>query len=84
VKRLQLFWRAFGIVFLTAMNVVNIGNSQWILMTATGFGISWLWWANAQQAVDHRDKKSQLAYACGAAAGTLIGAATAKAIGRLL
>ena len=82
MTRANLFWRAFAIVFLTAMNVVNISSGQWVKMTITGFGISWLWWSNAQEAVDHRDRKSQYAYACGAATGTLVGAFTARLIDR--
>ena len=52
-------------------------------MVVTGFGISWVWWENTQRAVDYRDKGSQLAYALGAAVGTLVGALGANQL-RLL
>jgi hypothetical protein len=80
----QVFKRAFAIVFLTAANVVNISHSQWILMTLTGFGISWLWWENTQCAVDYRNKLSQCSYAGGAAVGTLVGVWVAQLLGGLL
>jgi len=81
--QVALFCRAFAIVFLTAANVVFITHMQWIAMAVTGFGISWVWWENTQMAVDFRERKSQLAYASGAAAGTLVGAGIANQLQQL-
>jgi len=73
MTRLALFGRGFVIVFLTAANVKLISRGLYPWAFVTGFGISAVWWLNAGKASDDRSRLSLLAYAFGAATGTVCG-----------
>ena len=77
---IRLWWQGFSIVTLTAINVVMISGGAWKLAFVSGFGISWVWWRNAHSAAHDTVPGAQLAYAFGAACGTVTG----MAIGRWL
>lgn len=70
----QLFLRGFTIVSLTAANVVNLTQHHWTAAFLTGGGISLVWRWNARNAIEVRTLAADLAYASGAAVGTLCGA----------
>lgn len=70
---IRLFLRGWLIVTLTAMNVVFISSLNFPLAFVTGFGISATWWLNAGSASDDRSWRALVAYATGAAVGTMTG-----------
>jgi hypothetical protein len=69
----SLFLRAAAIVTATAANVRLIAAGHVWAMALTGFAISWIWVANTRAVVRFDTPLSREAYACGAAAGTLLG-----------
>ena len=73
MTQLRLFWRGFLIVALTAFNVTNIARGQFGLAFAGGFGISFVWWTNSQNAAHNHARFAREAYALGAALGTVFG-----------
>lgn len=77
------FLRAFAIVCVTAGNVVLIASRAWLPMALTGGVLSFLWWGNAQAANRETSRAHQLAYAAGAAAGTVTGAWLASSLSSL-
>jgi hypothetical protein len=70
-----LFCRGFGIVALTAMNVVQIARGQYLGAFCCGFGISLVWWYNARHAGRSDLPGAGLVYGFGAACGTVAGMA---------
>jgi hypothetical protein len=78
VKVYAALWlRGFAIVCCTAMNVVNISQHHWTMAGLTGGAISLIWRWNARNAVKADTLPADLAYALGAAMGTLTGMALA-------
>lgn len=75
-QRIRTFARGFVLVFLTAINVVQIAGRHWIGMTVIGFCISAVWWSNSS-AQRETYRGAGVLYALGAAVGTLCGAALA-------
>jgi hypothetical protein len=77
-----IFCRAFSQVVLVAGNTVQLAAYQrthdpMTLVSAGLVGglISWVWWANSRATVKSDHPGARLAYALGATAGTLVGAA---------
>ncbi len=70
---LTLFLRGFVIVSLTAANVSFIAQHRWTAAFLTGFGISFVWWLNANAAAFDGSLLAGTVYAMGAACGTLAG-----------
>lgn len=73
-------WRAFLIVTITATNVSMIARGHYLMAFCTGGALSWVWWGNTRTAVRSDVRGAQVAYALGAAAGTVAG----MTLGRLL
>lgn len=73
----QIFGRAFLQVALVAANTRFIASSAYPAAFATGFCISWLWWANSRSAAHASVCGARVAYALGAASGTVVGMAIA-------
>jgi len=76
----NIWWRAFSIVTCTAANVSLISQQHYLLAFLSGGLLSWIWWQNTKTAVKTDGRLAQLAYACGAACGTVVG----MALGRLV
>lgn len=72
---LALFGRAFAIVTLTAVNVVNVAHGRYGWAFVTGWGISAVWWANSRTAAHSPLRGAWLAYSLGAGCGTCVGMA---------
>ena len=73
-SHLSIFARAFIIVALTAGNVRLVSDGRYLGMFLTGGMLSWVWWQNSGLASAHRDDRGlQMAYALGAACGTVTG-----------
>ena len=73
-SHLSIFARAFIIVALTAGNVRLVSDGRYAWAFFTGGCLSAVWWGNAGLAAHHREDRSLgLAYALGAACGTVTG-----------
>lgn len=75
-----VFWRAFLIVMLTAINVTQIGGGHYERAFFSGGALSWVWWHNTRVAALTPESGGQLAYALGAAVGTVVGMFIGRAI----
>lgn len=67
------FFRAFVIVTLTALNVTQVSSGNYLSAFFTGGALSWVWWGNTRTANRDDSSGAQLAYALGAACGTVTG-----------
>lgn len=70
---LSVFFRAFVIVSLTAANVRLVSDGRYLAAFGTGGALSAVWWFNTGIAAHNRQRGMWLAYALGAAAGTVFG-----------
>lgn len=68
-------FRGWLIVTLTSLNTGQIAGRHWAGAGLVGFGISWVWWRNAQSAARKDLPWIGETYALGAAMGTLTGMA---------
>lgn len=72
MTHLRIALRGFWLVFLTASNVWQVSHSHYSGALLGGFLISFTWWSNSHAAkTDVRG--GALAYAAGAAVGTVSG-----------
>lgn len=69
----MLWWRAFGVVSLTALNVTQVSLGYYLAAFFTGGTLSFVWWMNTRTAVNSTVKGGQMAYAVGAGCGTVFG-----------
>ena len=72
MTHLAIALRGFGIVFVTAANVLQVSHGHYGGALVGGFLISFLWWTNSYMAKTHVPGAS-FAYAAGAALGTVSG-----------
>lgn len=70
---LHVWWRAFSIVSVTALNVVMVSGGYYRAAFWTGGLLSFIWWSNTRTASACEVRGSQLAYAFGAGCGTVTG-----------
>lgn len=70
---LRIWWRAFSIVTMTALNVVQVAQHHYPQAFCTGSLLSYIWWGNAQTAARSDNSAAQWAYALGAGMGTITG-----------
>jgi len=70
---LSVWWRAFSIVTVTALNVTQITGHHYQSAFITGSLLSFIWWANAKTAAHSSVAGAQVAYAFGAGCGTICG-----------
>lgn len=70
---LLLWWRAFSIVCVTAINVVNVSQKRYGAAFITGGVLSAIWWGNTRTAAVSDLVGAQWVYAFGAACGTVAG-----------
>jgi len=75
-----IWWRAFLIVAITAINVVQVASGHYYTAFVSGGLLSFVWWGNTRTAALSEVRGGQWAYAFGAACGTVTG----MALGRLL
>lgn len=68
-----VWWRAFKIVTLTALNVVQVSGGHYYMAWMTGGLLSYVWWANTRTAAHSNVPGAQFSYALGAACGTVFG-----------
>jgi hypothetical protein len=68
-----LFGRGLLIVTLTAFNVKSISHGAYVAALLGGFGISFVWFTNSRTAAHSDLRWAREVYACGAAAGTVLG-----------
>ena len=78
---LPIWWRAFLIVSITAVNVTQIAGGHYGAAFCTGGALSFVWWSNARTAARSDVRGGQTAYALGAACGTVTGMLIGRAIG---
>jgi hypothetical protein len=77
-----IWWRAFSIVTLTALNVTQVANAHYVAMCFSGGALSYIWWGNTRTAASSEVKGARYAYAVGAACGTVFGAFLGQLYGR--
>lgn len=68
-----LWWRAFSVVSLTALNVTQVSQGNYLAAFFTGTALSFVWWMNTRTAANSTLKGGQIAYAVGAGCGTVFG-----------
>jgi len=73
VIQLLIAARGFVIVFLTALNVVQIAGGHYGGAFIVGGAISWVWFGNSRTAAHTNAPYARQAYALGAALGTIAG-----------
>ena len=76
---MSLFFRAFAQVALVSASTVFISTGNLVGTFVVGFGISWLWTGNVKK-VAFGTKKERVAYAAGAACGSLFGLLAASSL----
>jgi hypothetical protein len=76
-----IWWRAFSIVSVTALNVTQISGHHFYTAFWTGGLLSFIWWKNARAAAHSTHPYGQYAYAFGAACGTVCGMVLGKLYG---
>lgn len=76
-----IWWRAFSIVTVTAVNVTQISRGHYAAAFCTGGLLSFIWWTNARTAARSDVRCGREAYALGAACGTVVGMLIGRAIG---
>lgn len=74
----SVFARAWLIVSLTASNVRLVSDGRYLAAFCTGGALSAVWWANTGIAAHNTRRGMWLAYALGAACGTVTGMALAR------
>ncbi len=79
---LTIWWRAFSIVSVTALNVVEISGGHYFTAFFTGGLLSFIWWTNARTAAHSNAAHGRYAYALGAACGTMVGMFVGRHYGR--
>ena len=82
---ITLWWRAFSIVTLTALNVTQVTSGNWVGMFLSGGALSYVWWGNSQKAaksLQSGTKWDALVYAFGAACGTVFGTLIGRYFGK--
>lgn len=77
--RLKLFTTGFLQVLLVAVNTYQIANKKYVGAVFVSFGISYLWTNNVKK-IAFGNMMDRLAYASGAAIGTVVGIFAAKLI----
>lgn len=75
---LTVFLRAFVVVTLTASNVRLVSDGRYLAAFGTGGALSAVWWFNTGVAAHQTAAGAWLAYALGAACGTVTGMALAR------
>lgn len=70
---LYIWWRAFSIVTLTALNVTQVSGGHYYMAFGTGGTLSFVWWINTRTAASSNVRGGQMAYAFGAGCGTVFG-----------
>lgn len=73
---MELFtvWRrAFTIVTCTALNVSQVAQGHYLAAFFTGGLLSYIWWTNTKTAANVAGEGAHVAYAFGAACGTIFG-----------
>ena len=70
---LNIWWRAFRLVTLVALNVVQVSGGHYAVAFVSGGAVSFSWWINAKTAAHSDVAGGQYAYAFGAACGTVVG-----------
>jgi hypothetical protein len=74
VRELARIWfRAFSLVSLVALNTTQISGHHYYAAFITGSTLSWVWWKNTKTAASSDVRGAQLAYALGAGCGTVLG-----------
>jgi hypothetical protein len=76
-----IWWRAFSIVTVTAVNVTQISGGHYAAAFCTGSLLSFIWWANTRTAARSELEAARWAYAFGAGCGTVVGMWIGRAIG---
>lgn len=77
---LTVWRRAFTIVTCTALNVSQVAGVHYFSAFFTGGLLSYIWWTNTKTAAKVEGEGAHIAYALGAACGTVAG----MYLGRLL
>lgn len=80
MKLLQVAWRGWLIVTLTAANVGAIAGHHWWLAFVGGSAISFVWWENSRGAATSSAQWAREAYALGAGLGTVSGMWVVRAL----
>jgi hypothetical protein len=80
-EQVSIWWRAFSIVSVTAVNVTQISAGHYAAAFCTGGLLSFIWWVNARTAAKSEARGGQWAYAFGAACGTVTGMFLGRVIG---
>ncbi len=70
---LLIWWRAFSIVTVTALNVVQVSGHHYVTAFFTGGLLSFIWWINTRTAAHSEARWGRAAYTFGAACGTVMG-----------
>lgn len=70
---LAVWWKAFSIVTVTAVNVTQVTGHNYVGAFITGSLLSFIWWTNAKTAARSDNPFAQYAYAFGAGCGTTFG-----------
>jgi len=73
VTYVSVFLRALLIVGLTAANVRLVSDGRYLAAFFTGGALSAVWWGNTGIAAHNQKRGMWLAYAFGAACGTVCG-----------
>ena len=68
-----VWWKAFSIVSITALNVVQITGHHYPAAFCTGSLLSFIWWINTKTAAHSELPGAHLAYTLGAGCGTVFG-----------
>lgn len=78
----SIWWRAFSIVTMTALNVTQISGGHYAAAFCTGGTLSFIWWKNTRTAAHSDVRGAQMYYAFGAACGTMLGMFLGRMYGR--
>ncbi len=70
---LIVWWKAFSIVTVTAINVTQITGHNYAGAFCTGSILSFIWWINAKTAARSNHLYGKFAYGFGAGCGTVFG-----------
>jgi hypothetical protein len=73
ITLLYVWWRAFSIVSMTALNVTQVTQHHYGSAFLTGSVLSFIWWANTRTAAHSNVVGAQFAYTLGAGCGTVFG-----------
>lgn len=70
---LFVWWKAFSIVTMTALNVTQVTAHNYGVAFITGSILSFIWWINTRTAAHSDATGAHLAYTLGAGCGTVCG-----------